>query len=129
MAHALDRHADQAYDVLGSTPGAQLVAERMFRSLTETGSDYGDVRRPTRMDDLCAIARTDLPMMTRVIDAFRSDGRTFIMPAWPTPLLPDTVIDISHESLIRLWQKLRGWVLQEARSAALYSGRPLSSGQ
>ena len=58
--------------------------------------------------------------MTTVIDAFRSGGRTFIMPGWPAKLEPDTVIDISHESLIRQWQTLRDWVQREARSAALY---------
>ena len=42
------------------------------------------------------------------------------MPAWPAPLRADSVIDISHEALIRHWQKLREWVQREARSAALY---------
>jgi hypothetical protein len=120
MAHALDRHADQAYGELAAVPGAQAVAETMFRSLCERGADYREVRRPTRLEDLCAIARTDIQMMTRVIDAFRTRGRTFIMPGSPAPLEPATVIDISHESLIRQWQRLREWVQLEARSAALY---------
>jgi energy-coupling factor transporter ATP-binding protein EcfA2 len=120
MAHALAQHADQAYDSLAAIPGAQAIAETMFRSLCERGSDYREIRRPTRLVDLCEIARTDLVSMTTVIDAFRSDGRTFIMPGWPATLDADTVIDISHESLIRQWQTLRDWVQREARSAALY---------
>jgi hypothetical protein len=120
MAHALDQHADQAFDELSSIPGAQGIAESLFRGLSEKGAEYREVRRPTRLDDLCAIARTDIPTMTRVIDAFRTRGRTFIMPGWPAPLGPDSVIDISHESLIRQWRKLHEWVQREARSAALY---------
>ena len=38
----------------------------------------------------------------------------------PTLLLPDTTIDISHESLIRGWKRLREWVEQEAESARVY---------
>ena len=120
MAHALAQHADQAYASLAPIPGAQAIAQTMFRSLCERGADYREIRRPTRLADLCEIARTDLPSMTTVIDAFRSDGRTFIMPGWPAKLEPGTVIDISHESLIRQWQTLRDWVQREARSAALY---------
>jgi len=120
MAHALSQHAEQAYDSLAATPGAQATAQTMFRSLCERGTDSREVRRPTRLADLCEIARTDHALMTVVIDAFRTDGRTFIMPGWPAKLDPDTVIDISHESLIRQWQTLREWVQREARSAALY---------
>ena len=38
----------------------------------------------------------------------------------PTSLDESSVIDISHESLIRKWDRLRGWVEEEARSAAMY---------
>jgi conflict system STAND superfamily ATPase len=116
----LSQHADQAYATLASIPGAQATAQSMFRSLCERGTDYREIRRPTRLADLCEVARTDQASMTKVIDAFRSDGRTFIMPGWPAKLEPDTVIDISHESLIRQWETLRDWVQREARSAALY---------
>jgi hypothetical protein len=120
MANALSQHADQAYASLAATPGAQAIAQAMFRSLCERGADYREIRRPTRLADLCEIANTDIESITRVIDAFRTGGRTFIMPGWPAKLDAETVIDISHESLIRQWQMLRDWVQREARSAALY---------
>jgi energy-coupling factor transporter ATP-binding protein EcfA2 len=120
MARALSQHADQAYASLSAITGAQATAQTMFRCLCERGADYREIRHPTRMADLCEIARTDQASMTIVIDAFRSNGRTFIMPGWPAKLESDTVIDISHESLIRQWQMLRDWVQREARSAALY---------
>jgi len=120
MAQALSQHADQAYGGLAAIPGAQAVAQSLFRSLCERGADYRETRRPTRLADLCEVAGTDVATMTQVIDAFRREGRTFIMPGWPAKLEPDTVIDISHESLIRQWQTLREWVRSEARSEALY---------
>ena len=120
MAQGLSQHADQAYAGLAATPGAQVAAQSLFRGLCERGADYRETRRPSTLATLCEVAGVDTALMTQVIDAFRRDGRTFIMPGWPAPLQPDTMIDISHESLIRQWQMLREWVQAEARSAALY---------
>ena len=123
MSQALSQHADEAYETLATwtdLPGAQTLAQRLFRALCERGTDYRETRRPTRLAELCTLACTDIDAITRVIDNFRCGGRTFVTPGWPTPLGPDTVIDISHESLIRQWGRLREWVQREARSAALY---------
>jgi len=120
MAGALSKHADEGYEGLAAIPGAQALAQRLFRGLCERGTDYRETRRPTPLAELCDAAGTDAATMTRVIDAFRRDGRTFIMPGWPATLEADTVIDISHESLIRQWQMLREWVQGEARSATEY---------
>ena len=35
-------------------------------------------------------------------------------------LEPETVIDISHESLMRIWERLKVWAGEEARSAQRY---------
>lgn len=120
MAQALSKHADQGYAGLAAVPGAQAAARSLFRGLCERSGDYRETRRPATLADLCDVAGADTTLMTQVIDAFRRDGRTFIMPGWPTPLQRDTMLDISHESLIRQWQMLRGWVQSESRSAALY---------
>ena len=42
------------------------------------------------------------------------------MPPLGTPISADTVIDISHESLVRNWRRLYQWVDEEARSARTY---------
>ena len=42
------------------------------------------------------------------------------MPPSNRELEPDTVIDISHESLMRVWQRLRNLVEEEAQSARIY---------
>jgi hypothetical protein len=36
------------------------------------------------------------------------------------PLQAETLVDIGHESLIRQWRRLAGWVDDESRSAAIY---------
>src|SRR5687768_5779114 len=119
MSDALSRHADEAFNEL-QNERSRSIAQKMFKALTERGADNREIRRPTRMDALCKIAEASMQEMTAVIDVFRRAGRSFLMPPAGVPLNPDTVIDISHESLIRNWQRLKEWVNEEAQSARYY---------
>ena len=47
-------------------------------------------------------------------------GRTLLMPSMETAVSDETVIDISHESLMRIWTKLREWVQEESDSVKMY---------
>jgi WD40 repeat protein len=119
MAEALSRHADEAYAELGDDRG-KLIAEKLFRRLTERGQDNRETRRPTTLAELCAVAEAPEAEVVRTIDTFRGQGRAFLMPPDHTRLAPESIIDISHESLIRGWTRLRGWVEAEAESARMY---------
>ena len=55
-----------------------------------------------------------------MVEAFRHPGVTFLMPPSEVPLTPETVVDISHESLMRVWLRLKEWVDDEAQSARIY---------
>ena len=119
FSEALSNHADQAY---GELPDERVrfVAKRLFQRLCERGIDNRETRRPTKLGEVCAAAGADLPTIVSVIDAFRTGGRTFLVPPAPAALDGDSVIDISHEALIRQWRKLREWVAEEFDSAATY---------
>ena len=120
MAHALDQHAERAYGELG-TERKQGICERIFKALTDKSTDARGIRRPTRMDTLCALAGgVSQAEVTEVIDVFRKPSRSFLMPPAGEPLKVDTVIDISHESLMRVWGRLKRWGDEEARSAQMY---------
>ena len=119
MSDALSRHADEAFNELPDER-SRSIAQKLFKALTERGADNREIRRPTRMDALCAIAGASQQEMTAVIDVFRRGGRSFLMPPAGVVLRPDTVIDISHESLIRNWKRLKEWVNEEAQSARYY---------
>ncbi|HEX4946927.1 MAG TPA: hypothetical protein VFZ34_09695, partial [Blastocatellia bacterium] len=54
------------------------------------------------------------------IETFRQPGRAFLQPPKAVPLTSDSIIDISHESLMRLWERLVGWTKAEARSTEIY---------
>jgi energy-coupling factor transporter ATP-binding protein EcfA2 len=119
MSDALSLHADEAFNELPDER-SRSIAQKLFKALTERGADNREIRRPTRMDVLCAIAGASLQEMTNVIDVFRKSGRSFLMPPAGVPLQPATVIDVSHESLIRNWERLKEWVNEEAQSARYY---------
>ncbi|HEX8142872.1 MAG TPA: hypothetical protein VF553_09770 [Pyrinomonadaceae bacterium] len=119
MAEALSRHADEAYNELRDER-SRLVAERIFKGLTEKGADNREIRRPVVLRDLCALSESEPAEVMAIIELFRREGRTFLMPPAPVPLEDDSLIDISHESLIRNWQRLKEWVNEEALSAQIY---------
>lgn len=86
----------------------QAVAEALFRALTERSSREGQgIRRPVKVQQVLEIAQTDLATLQQVVDVFRQPGRNFLMPPPQVAVQPDTVLDISHESLIRQWQRLQ----------------------
>ncbi len=119
MGAALSLHADEAYMELPDER-SQRIAERLFKCLTERGADDRETRRPTDLDELCAVTGAEIEEVRTVIDVFRQEGRSFLMPSGGTPLTRTTLVDISHESLIRNWERLRRWVDEEAQSARIY---------
>lgn len=119
MADALSRHADEAYAELPDERRRE-IAEKMFRRLTERGPDNREIRRPTTVGELCAITEASAAELLSLVEVFRRPGRSFLMPPARVPLGAESLIDISHESLIRGWERLRAWVDEEAESARTY---------
>lgn len=119
MVEALSRHADEAFNSIADMR-YQKIAERLFKRLTGKGTDNREMRFPARLAELCAVTGENESQVISVIDAFRQEGRSFLMPPQHVPLTGESLIDISHESLIRIWQRLRQWVDEEAQSARIY---------
>ncbi|MEM9904777.1 MAG: pre-peptidase C-terminal domain-containing protein [Cyanobacteria bacterium P01_D01_bin.44] len=118
MAGALSQHADEIY--LGLDARSQTVAEKLFKCLTEKGPDNREIRCPSKLGTVCAIAEAAPEEAMDVVEVFRAAGRSFLMPPVGTALTVETVLDISHESLMRIWQRLQDWLDDEAQSAQIY---------
>ncbi len=133
MRQALDLHAEKAYAELAppvTSPAAaaaaapaappapaQQLATRVFRAITDKGTDARGIRRPTALADLCAICDAEPAEVEAVLAVFRKGSRSFLMPPEGEPLLPGSRIDISHESLMRVWRRLDRWADEEANAA------------
>ncbi len=120
MAGALSRHADEAYAELPDER-SRTFAEKIFKSLTERGEDNREIRRPTELKKLCALSGATLAEAAHVVEVFRREGRSFLMPPESVTLDEDSLIDISHESLIRNWERLKNWVAEESGCAEIYT--------
>jgi tetratricopeptide (TPR) repeat protein len=121
FSKALSSHADEALAEL-TDEREKPVAERIFKRLTKREEGERDTRDPTTLRELVDITETPVDEVIRVIHVFSQPGRSFLTPHLaraPTPAL-DTIIDISHESLIRQWETLKNWAIDEARSADTY---------
>jgi hypothetical protein len=119
MAHALDQHAEKAYGELHHER-QQKICEKIFKALTDKRTNPRGVRRPTRFAVLCELAAASPEEVAGVIDVFRKPSRSFLMPPLEEALENDTVVDISHESLMRLWERLNKWSDDEMQAAQLY---------
>jgi tetratricopeptide (TPR) repeat protein/energy-coupling factor transporter ATP-binding protein EcfA2 len=120
MRNALHDHAEEAYRETEAR-GLQRIAEQLFKAITDTFSDARGVRRPTSVGSLLAITGAAEADLVAVVEVFRKPGRSFLMPPARVPLEPGTVIDISHESLMRCWARLLTWAEEENRSALMYT--------
>jgi tetratricopeptide (TPR) repeat protein len=119
LRHALSLHAEEAYQETKGDRGRQ-IAERMFKALTDTYSDPRGVRRPTSVRELADICEASEDEVIEVVEIFRRPGRSFLMPPDSVPLGPRSIIDLSHESLMRGWTRLGEWAEQDRRSASMY---------
>ena len=120
MGEALNLHADEAFEQLETLEKAK-ICEKLFKALTDLGTDPRGIRRPLKLATLREIAGTGSEDEVKaVIEVFREPSRSFLMPPAPEPLEPEKVIDISHESLMRVWARLRRWAEDEANSARRY---------
>jgi TPR repeat protein/energy-coupling factor transporter ATP-binding protein EcfA2 len=120
MSKAMSLQADEAYDELSEERG-RFIAKNIFKALTDFGTDPHGIRRPRKLATLSEIVGTGSEEEVKaVIEVFREPSRSFLMPPAPAPLEPEKVIDISHESLMRVWERLRNWAEEEANSARWY---------
>lgn len=113
---ALNRHANQVLDSLDAR-----IVETLFKRLTARGPSNRERRDPAKLKelwDLCGAAGdADRQKVTDTVEALRAPGTTFLSPR-KGRLTAETDIDITHESLIRLWAKIRDeWLPQEQQAS------------
>lgn len=119
--NALSEHADDAYLSLGDSQHEsrvsgpdhkpsrkQVIAQMLFRSLAERGPSGQYVRRPVKVQDVAAAAGCSDAEVIEVVEVFRREDRSFLVPPVGVKLDAQSVLDISHEALIRQWQRFGG---------------------
>ena len=134
LRNVLDAHANQLYfeanDLYNANfepplpPGtAERVIEQTFRVLTRTDGKRVVRSRVTGAQITAILQDEALPWLVvcRILRPFRAAGTTFLSPFLGDDeddravLPPETVLDITHESLIRNWNYLAEWAASEAK--------------
>jgi WD40 repeat protein len=118
MSDAMSRHANEAFEELD--PRGREICEKMFKTITEKGTDNKGIRHPSSVKTIKAIIQCTSDELFNVVEKFRIPSRSFVTPRQDVPLTEDSIIDLSHESLMRLWNRLREWVDDEASSVLMY---------
>jgi WD40 repeat protein len=120
MIKALSNHAEEAFAELNLNEEKKL-AEFIFKTITLKGADNRGIRRPTSIMKIVNITSSSVEDVVKIINIFRRLERGFLMPPESIELKENSVIDISHESLMRVWERLGTWVNEEAESAEIYT--------
>jgi energy-coupling factor transporter ATP-binding protein EcfA2 len=119
MSEALSQHANEAYDEL--TEDQKRICEMLFKAITEKRGENFGIRRPTRLNEIAAIADVSEEDVIEVLDKFREPGRSLLTPAHGMNVTSKSMVDISHESLMRIWVRLKNWVDDEAEAVQMYT--------
>jgi hypothetical protein len=126
-AQRLSDHADQVLTTAVASPAAPgpvaaslFLLSRIFRALIDLNADHQGVRRRLPLAEIAAEAGTTSDMAGKLIAPFRMDGVSFLRPYGDDPLEDGDQVEISHESLIRQWRTLAGWLREEAEAGAVW---------
>jgi len=118
MEKALSVHANEIFNELDSDK--KKTCERLFKCITEKGAEGRSVRRPTSIREISQIADANISDIILIVDHFRKPGRTLLTPSSDIELTEDTIIDISHESFMRIWVVLIEWLEEEHEAIKEY---------
>lgn len=118
MSEALSLHANEAYEEL--TTRGKEIAEILFKSITEKNQENKGMRKPARLGLIAQLCEAEEDDVIDVVEHFRKPGRSLLMPGAGIVLNGDSMIELSHESLMRIWKRLSMWVDEEFESAQMY---------
>jgi hypothetical protein len=131
LKNVLNTHANKLYELAWdrlsetdrkhfSDHQVQRIIAATFKCLTRIDNGRA-VRNRMTLLEICSII--DMPDVTPTVVAmsiqlFREPGNTLLRPFSDTgeALRSDDVLDITHESLIRNWEKLNEWATEEFAS-------------
>lgn len=128
VSKAIDHHAEEVLANYDFDPARMRIARMLFQRITQKNETGQLTRRRTTLKEIWLVT---LPRdvtnhaehrkkVREVIEDFRSEGVTFLMPRQPERLVGDSLIDISHETLMLHWKTLQNWIAMEAEDARLY---------
>ncbi|MEM9606195.1 MAG: AAA family ATPase [Actinomycetota bacterium] len=115
---ALSTHAEEVF-ASHSEPEHVEIA---FRRLTARDDRGGEVRTPADLAALGVLTGREPHRARELLEPFGDERSSFLV------ISDDGTVDLTHESLIRQWDRLRAWTEDEAADASRFR-RLLEAGQ
>ncbi|MDB5240899.1 MAG: hypothetical protein JWP57_1524 [Spirosoma sp.] len=119
MDKAITLHAEEVY---GNLPDekSQVATEKLFKALVVLDEGNKGMIRPTPISTVSEISGIPLYLLIDVLNRFREPSVSFLTPSTAVYADPEVIIDLSHERLTNLWERLQTWVKEETESAKFY---------
>jgi hypothetical protein len=112
----LSKHADHVNDEIKSTLSETAdiagIVERLFKTLTETTAEGNEIRNPHTFEYLLSETGAEPEVLRQVLEMLAADGVSFIKRL-SSPYEPNELVDVTHEALLRNWETLRIWMVEE----------------
>jgi hypothetical protein len=119
VTHSLALEAEEAYVELDVRQ--RQIAESVCRLVTEKDAAGFVARQPVRIDKILLVTGASVDEVARILAPFSNADRHLLVAIGPPAgLAPYTMVDISHEVLLRRWDRLTTWIDRETESATLY---------
>ncbi|MFH1581046.1 MAG: WD40 repeat domain-containing protein, partial [Pseudomonadota bacterium] len=140
LRNVLDIHANRLFETAhehfnrnypGEKPMTKLEAQQIievaFKCLTRIDENKA-VRNLMSLEEITGMIseeKLDTQRIGHLLNIYRIHGNTFLLPfitkdTATHELQPDTVLDITHEALLRNWRRLDEWAWEEYRSVGVY---------
>ncbi len=129
LQNVLNTHANKLYNFavsnkVVSEADAQQIIETAFKCLTKIDNSRA-VRNRMSLEEITSIINQphlDNKKVGHVLSIFRESGNTLLRPFIDEvpELSGESVLDITHESLIRNWENLSQWAKDEFNSYTIY---------
>lgn len=96
------------------------ICERIFKTIAFKTERQEAYSRRTTLGSIARIAQCKVERVIEVVEIFDKAGHPFLGYQHSAPLSSETRIELSHESLINIWDRLRQWVDEEDESIRMY---------
>lgn len=128
LQNVLNTHANRLMAIAsGRDPNGRAIIQTAFKCLTKIDNGRA-VRNRMSLAEITSIVDipgVDTSAVRSVLDIYREPGNTLLKPyITDNPetqrLNPGVVLDITHESLIRNWEHLDEWALEEFNDYSIF---------
>ena len=118
LEEALSKNANRVYSDLSNEN--KRICERLFKTLSDKSIDNNEICIPVKIEEIAEIAGASIDQVIEVVEVFRHPDIAFLVTSKKEELDKESFVEISHECLVRLWDKLQDWIEEEAASIKMY---------